>query len=417
MCRIDAAYPAVRLRRQRRLLDARAPRGDHRARPVGAAPPLLPVDRLLASSSSPESGGPSAVSPAPRRDRPRPAGRSCGPPPSSCIGRPRRQASGRRGPGDLRRPGAGAARPVASAFRARSRAPARRRRGPRPHRGALAPSHLGDAEHHAPDRDRRRVLAGALVRAGLCRQLEAGGSPSSASTPPRRSGGSATIERALESDGPLSRARAGGAASAARGSSSTPPRRLHLFRLAIARGIACLGPDAGVADLLALARDWLGERPPHDREAALDELARRYLRRLRPGDRGRLRGLGRPRPAGDPRRRSRGIGGELVEARVGDRSGVDAEGRRQAPAAPDRPPAAGLGHLPDGPPRSGVHRRARRWRRIMPGGGMLRPSIVVDGVAVGHLAAAARRAAPKVEVGAVRRARRGGRRGDRGRGR
>ena len=52
--------------------------------------------------------------------------------------------------------------------------------------------------------------------------------------------------------------------------------RLHLFRLAIARGIACLGPDVGSQTCLVGARDWLGEPPPHQRDAALNELARRY---------------------------------------------------------------------------------------------------------------------------------------------
>ncbi len=39
--------PRIRVGGQRRLLDARAPRRDHRARPVAASPPLVRVDRLL----------------------------------------------------------------------------------------------------------------------------------------------------------------------------------------------------------------------------------------------------------------------------------------------------------------------------------------------------------------------------------
>ena len=46
MCRVDRVLSRVRLRRERRLLDPGAPRRDHRARPLGAAPPLVPVDRL-----------------------------------------------------------------------------------------------------------------------------------------------------------------------------------------------------------------------------------------------------------------------------------------------------------------------------------------------------------------------------------
>ena len=51
MHRIAADYPGVRVGRQRRLLDARAPRRDHRARPVAAAPPLVRLDRLLAAAT------------------------------------------------------------------------------------------------------------------------------------------------------------------------------------------------------------------------------------------------------------------------------------------------------------------------------------------------------------------------------
>src|SRR5581483_5219642 len=39
----------LRVRRERRLFHARAPRRDHRPRPLRAAPALLPVDRLLAA--------------------------------------------------------------------------------------------------------------------------------------------------------------------------------------------------------------------------------------------------------------------------------------------------------------------------------------------------------------------------------
>ena len=51
MCRIDAALSRLRLRRERRLLDPGAPRGDRRARAERPAPALVPVDRLHAAGA------------------------------------------------------------------------------------------------------------------------------------------------------------------------------------------------------------------------------------------------------------------------------------------------------------------------------------------------------------------------------
>ena len=58
--------PGLRLRRQRRLLDPRAPGGDRRQRPLGAPPPLVRLDRLLAASASSRSPV-SAPTPSERR--------------------------------------------------------------------------------------------------------------------------------------------------------------------------------------------------------------------------------------------------------------------------------------------------------------------------------------------------------------
>jgi len=80
-------------------------------------------------------------------------------------------------------------------------------------------------------------------------------------------------------------------------------RRVHLFRLATGEGLAILGPDRGAETLLALASDWVGDRPPHDatrRSPSSPPLPPR----LRPGDRGRFRGLVGAPAARRPRRRS-----------------------------------------------------------------------------------------------------------------
>ena len=52
--------------------------------------------------------------------------------------------------------------------------------------------------------------------------------------------------------------------------------------LAVTSGMACLGPDRGRQTCLVLRRDWLGDPPPFDREVALAELARCYLRAFGP---------------------------------------------------------------------------------------------------------------------------------------
>jgi hypothetical protein len=161
-----------------------------------------------------------------------------------------------------------------------------------------------------------------------------------------------------------------------------PPRRVHLFRLAVAEGVACLGPDRGAETLLALAREWLGERPRHDREEALAELARRYLRAFGPAteaDFAGWAGLG----LADVRAALSRIGGELAEARVG-------EGRAwMLRGAPRRPRRRIVRLLPAWDNYLMGHRerdfiaRPAQWPRIMPGGGLLRPVILADGVAIG----------------------------------
>ena len=198
---------------------------------------------------------------------------------------------------------------------------------------------------------------------------------------PTQERGLREIRRALEADGPLSR---GDLVERLRhreillDSSS----RLHLFRLAIARGIACLGPDVGSQTCLVGARDWLGEPPPHQRDAALNELARRYLRAFGPAteaDFAGWAGLG----LREIRSALAGIGAELAEARVGDQTAWTLKGARR------RPRRRIVRLLPAWDTYLMGHRNREflaepaRWRRIMPGGGILRPSIVVDGVAAG----------------------------------
>jgi winged helix DNA-binding protein len=188
------------------------------------------------------------------------------------------------------------------------------------------------------------------------------------------------IGRALE-DGPLLRSelverleRKGIAIDAA--------RRVHVFRLATARGISCLGPDAGGQTCLALERDWLGPRSAHDRESALAELALRYSRAFGPAteaDFAGWAGLGLREIRSALERAAPG----LTRVRLRDEDAWMTKG------AARRPRAGAVRLLPAWDTYLLGHRDRRflagprQWRRIMPGGGMLRPTIVRDGAALG----------------------------------
>jgi len=190
------------------------------------------------------------------------------------------------------------------------------------------------------------------------------------------------IRKALESDGYLDRSevverlgRIGIEIDAA--------RRVHLFRLATGTQLAILGPDRGAQTLLALRREWLGEPPKHDRHAAVVELARRYFRAFGPATEADFAGWA-GLPLRDVRAAIAAIARGLVEVRIGDdqRAWTPKRGTRRARRGIVRLLPAWDNYL--------MGHRDRQfiagpgvWPRIMPGGGLIRPAIVVDGVAVG----------------------------------
>jgi hypothetical protein len=191
------------------------------------------------------------------------------------------------------------------------------------------------------------------------------------------------VERALADAGPLTRAQLA-ERIAAKGIRTEGQATPHLLMLAALRGIAVLGPlreDGGHA--FALARDWLGAAPVPElagaeRDAALAELARRYLAAhgpAEPGDLAAWSGL----PLRDARAGLGAIAPELAE-RSDDL--VDLAAREPAP---DAIPARLLGAFD--PYLLGWKDRAfavpaRHARRVHPGGGMLRATATVDGRAV-----------------------------------
>jgi Winged helix DNA-binding domain len=127
--------------------------------------------------------------------------------------------------------------------------------------------------------------------------------------------GMATIEHSLAEEGPLTRLqlreRLDSAAVPTAGQAL-----IHLLFLAAVRGIAVRGPMIGKDHAYVLVTDWLEAPKPVDREAALAELARRYLVGHAPADDrdlARWAGL----PLRDARAGLGAIASELVEREDG----------------------------------------------------------------------------------------------------
>lgn len=120
-----------------------------------------------------------------------------------------------------------------------------------------------------------------------------------------------TIGRALAQEGPLTGADLKQRLERA-GVPTGGQAPLQLLFLAAVRGVVVRGPMVGKQHAYALARDWLGEPRPVDREVALAELARRYLVGHAPAsdrDLARWAGL----PLRDARAGLKAIGPELQE--------------------------------------------------------------------------------------------------------
>lgn len=189
------------------------------------------------------------------------------------------------------------------------------------------------------------------------------------------------IREALESEGYLGRSELVGRL-ARLGIEIDASRRVHLFRLATGEGLAILGPDRGAETLLALAGEWVGERPPRDRDAAVTELTRRYLRAFGPATEADYAGWS-GLPLRDVRAGLGSIAGELTELRLGEeRAWVLRRGARRARRRVVRLLPAWDNYLMGHRDRDFIA-GPERWPTVMPGGGLIRPTILVDGVAVG----------------------------------
>ena len=191
------------------------------------------------------------------------------------------------------------------------------------------------------------------------------------------------VVRMLEREGPLTRTEVGNRLRAM-GIELDNWTRGHIMGLAVSSGNACLGPDRKGGTCLVLRRDWLGDQPRFDHEAAIAELARRYLRAFGPAtdrDFAYWAGLG----LGEVRAGLEAIAAELEEVRVGEAMLLALRGK--LPRLPRAGQLRMLGNfdtyllgwkerafsVPD------EHAAAVKEG----GGGWIRPVIVRDGVVIG----------------------------------
>ncbi len=181
-----------------------------------------------------------------------------------------------------------------------------------------------------------------------------------------------TIREVLAEDGPLTRVELMQHV-AQTGVQTAGQASAHLPQLAAIDGHVCFGPMRGSKPTYALRDDWLGaDLPRLPRARALGELARRYVRAYGPAAPEDLAAW-----SGLPLRDAR-VGWKAVSA--DDESGRD-----------DRPPDAG--HAVRLLPAFDTYLLGYRTRAfavapeharlVWPGGGIVRPTVTLDGLGVG----------------------------------
>jgi hypothetical protein len=198
----------------------------------------------------------------------------------------------------------------------------------------------------------------------------------------QRDRGLAAARRALAADGRITRSEALRLAGET-GFPANVQTRTHLAMLLVTGGDACIGPDEGRESVFVATREWVGEPERRDREGSLAELARRYFAAFAPAterDFSFWSGL----PLGECRLGIERIARELGEVAIPGETAFAPRGwRARAPRsrAVRLLPAfdtylMGYGKRMHATDRAGE-------KRILPGGGVLRPTICVDGRLVG----------------------------------
>jgi hypothetical protein len=193
----------------------------------------------------------------------------------------------------------------------------------------------------------------------------------------------AVIGRALAEEGPMTRTEARERVESA-GVKLSTQTGMHIVGLAVTSGMACLGPDRGRQACLVRREDWLGKQRSVDRDTALAELARVYLRAFAPAtdrDFAYWSGLG----LRDVRSGLEAISSEIEEVRVEEEVMLTPRGR--LPRLPRTGQVRMLGNFDTyllGWKDRGFSVTGEHAIHVKEGGGgWIRPVIVEDGIVIG----------------------------------
>jgi Winged helix DNA-binding domain len=188
----------------------------------------------------------------------------------------------------------------------------------------------------------------------------------------------AVLDRAVASEGALTRPELAARLEQA-GFDTANEFKVHLWLLATLDGELCLGPDRGGQTCLVRTGDWIGELERRPRDASLAELARRYLRAYGPANERDL-----ARWAGLALRDAK-LGFERIAAEL-----EPADGGLFTLGRPARLPRSPVVRLLGAFDNYNMGYEDRGFavdpvdaKQILPGGGIVRPTIAVDGRFVG----------------------------------
>jgi Winged helix DNA-binding domain len=182
------------------------------------------------------------------------------------------------------------------------------------------------------------------------------------------------LHKAVDADGPLTRPELSQRLRSA-GFETGPQFAVHLWLLATLDGELCLGPDRGGQTCLVHTADWVGKLEPRPREDSLAELARRFVGAYGPvteRDLARWAGL----PLRDAKAGIGRIAGELAED--GDLLRLK-KGARRAASGPVVRLLGAFDNYNMGYVDRGFAVGEENVKQIVPGGGIVRPTITVDG--------------------------------------